>query len=140
MAVVRATTITLLGETPAAHGVFDTREETQTTVFAEVMSVSQNEFYKAKQNGLEPELVFMLTDYGDYAGQKVFLYEQKRMRVIRTYIKEEALYIVAGWAAADSALPTPETPSDPVQPSDTTTEVETPENGEQNGTVNDDAG
>ena len=103
--MVRATTITLLGETPEAHGVFDARTETQTQVFAEVMSVSQNEFYKARQNGLDPEYVFMLTDYGDYAGQKVFTYEGVRMRVIRTYIKEEALYIVAGKATADSTTP-----------------------------------
>lgn len=102
MPMVRATTITLLGETPAAHGVFDAPRETQTEVFAEVMSVSQNEFYKAKQNGLEPELVFMLTDYGDYNGEKVFLYDDERFRVIRTYIKEETLYIVAGKAAADA--------------------------------------
>lgn len=102
MPMVRATTITLLGETPAAHGVFDAPNETQTEVFAEVISVSQNEFYKARQNGLEAELVIMLTDYGDYNGQKVFLYDGERMRVIRTYIKEEALYIVAGKAAADA--------------------------------------
>lgn len=102
MLMVRATTITLLGETPTAHGVFDAPRETQTEVFAEVISVSQNEFYKAKQNGLDPELVFMLTDYGDYNGEKVFLYEENRMRVIRTYIKEETLYIVAGKAEADA--------------------------------------
>lgn len=100
--MVRATTITLLGEAPEAHGVFDHPVEAQTVVFAEVMSVSQNEFYKAKQNGLDPEMVFMLTDYADYDGQKVFLYDGIRMRVIRTYIKEEALYIVAGKAAADA--------------------------------------
>ena len=102
MPMVRATTITLLGETPAAHGVFDAPNETQTEVFADVMSVSQNEFYKAMQNGLEPQLVFQLTDYGDYHGEKVFLYEDQRMRVIRTYLKEEALFIVAGKAAADA--------------------------------------
>ena len=100
--MVRATTITLLGETPAAHGVFDAPTESETEVFAEVMSVSQNEYYKARQNGLEPEYVFMLTDYADYNGEKVFLYGGVRMRVIRTYIKEEALYIVAGKAAADA--------------------------------------
>ena len=100
--MVRATTIILLGEEPAAHGVFDAPTETQTEVFAEAISVSQNEFYKAMQNGIEPEIVFMLTDYGDYHGEKVFLYEDKRMRVIRTYIKEEALYIVAGKAASDA--------------------------------------
>ena len=109
--MVRATTITLLGETPAAHGVFDARTETQTTVFAEVMSVSQNEYYKARANGIEPELVFMLTDYGDYDGQKVFLYNSERMRVIRTYIKEEALYIVAEKATADKTTVAPVTPA-----------------------------
>lgn len=100
--MVRATTITLLGENPAAHGVFNTPEEIQNEVFAEAMSVSQNEFYKALQNGLEPEMVFRLTDYGDYNGEKVFLYEDKRWRVIRTYVQEEALFIVAGKAAADA--------------------------------------
>lgn len=100
--MVRATTITLLSEDPAAHGVFDAPTEIQNEVFAEVISVSQNEFYKAMQNGLQPESVFRLTDYADYDGQKVFLYENERWRVIRTYIQEEALFIVAGRAAADA--------------------------------------
>lgn len=100
--MVRATTITLLGENPAAHGVFDAPEEIETVVFAEVISVSQNEFYKALQNGITPELVFRLTDYGDYDGQKVFLYDDERWRVIRTYVQEESLFIVAGKAAADA--------------------------------------
>lgn len=100
--MVRATTITLLGEDPKAHGVFDAPTETGIEVYVEAISVSQNEFYKAMQNGLEPEIVFMLTDYGDYNGEKVFLYGEERYRVIRTYIKEEALYIVAGKAAADA--------------------------------------
>ena len=109
--MVRATTITLLGESPAAHGVFEPRTETQTTVFAEVMSVSQNEYYRARANGIEPELVFRLTDYGDYAGQKVFLYGEQRMRVIRTYTKEEALYIVAEKATADKTTVAPSPPA-----------------------------
>ena len=128
--MVKATTITLLGETPEAHGVFNAPTETQTQVCAELMSVSQNEFYKAKQNGLEPEFVFMLTDYGDYAGQKVFLYESARMHVIRTYTKEEALFIVAERAAADAALPTPPTP--------TPTPTEPTEPIEEPGVVTDD--
>lgn len=100
--MIKATTIDLISENPAAHGVFDAPEDTSTTVFAEVMSASQNEFYKALANGLEPELVFMLTDYGDYDGQKVLEYENKRMRVIRTYFENEALYIVAGKVTADA--------------------------------------
>ena len=108
--MVRATKIKLLGEYPAAHGVFDAPDNIEHEVFAEAISVSQNEFYKARQNGLDPEIVFMLTDYGDYNGEKVFLYDGNRYRVIRTYIKEEALYIVAGRAHADAALPE-ETPA-----------------------------
>ena len=100
--MIRATTITLIGEDPKAHGVFDAPDNVENEVFAEVMSASQNEFYKARENGLAPELVFRLTDYGDYDGQKVFVYNNERWRVIRTYIKEEALFIVAGKAAADA--------------------------------------
>lgn len=100
--MVRATTITLIGEDPTAHGVFEVPDNIQNEVFAEVMSASQNEFYKARENGLEPELVFKLTDYGDYNGEKILVYDEKRWRVIRTYIKEEALFIVAGKAAADA--------------------------------------
>lgn len=100
--MVRATTVTLIGEDPSAHGVFDVPDNNQNEVFAEVMSASQNEFYKAMENGLEPELVFRLTDYGDYNGEKIVVYDDKRWRVIRTYIKEEALFIVVGKAAADA--------------------------------------
>lgn len=100
--MVRATTIFLLKESPAAHGIFDAPDELPQEVFAEVMTASQNEYYKALSNGLEPELVFRLTDYVDYHGEKVLLYEGNRLRVIRTYIEEEALYIVTGRAAADA--------------------------------------
>lgn len=100
--MIRATMITLIGEDPSAHGVFDVPDNIQNEVFAEVMSASQNEFYKARENGLEPELVFKLTDYGDYNGEKILVYDDKRWRVIRTYIKEEALFIVAGKVAADA--------------------------------------
>lgn len=100
--MVRATTIILLAEKPIPHGVFDAPKEEENEVFAEVISVSQNEFYKALSNGLTPELVFRLTDYGDYNGEKVFLYDGARWRVIRTYIREEALFIVAGKANADA--------------------------------------
>ena len=100
--MIRATTITLIGEDPKAHGVFDAPDNVENEVFAEVMSASQNEFYKARENGLAPELVFRLTDYEDYDGQKVFVYDEERWRVIRTFIKEESLFIVAGKAAADA--------------------------------------
>lgn len=104
--MVRATTIKLLGEDPAAHGVFDAPDNIEHEIFAEVLTASQNEFYKARQNGIEPELVFKITDYGDYNGEKVLEYEEKRMRVIRTYIQEETLFIVAGRVTADGRTET----------------------------------
>ena len=126
--MVRATTITLIGEDPKAHGVFDAPDNIENVVFAEVMSASQNEFYKARQNGLEPELVFKLTDYGDYDGQKIIEYDDKRWRVIRTYIQEEALFIVAGRAKADRDLP-----PEPSEPPETTPSEPTGEVGDNNG-------
>lgn len=100
--MVRATTIDLINENPQAHGVFDGPEETVTTVFAEIRSVSRNEYYQAMSAGIAPELVFMLTDYADYNGQKVFLYEGERWRVIRTYTNGQTLEITAGRATNDA--------------------------------------
>ena len=100
--MIRATTIQLLRESPAAHGIFDAPIESPEEVFAEVMTASQNEYYKALSNGLEVELVFRLTDYADYHGEKVLLYGGNRFRVIRTYIENEAIYIVTGRATTDA--------------------------------------
>lgn len=99
--MVRATTITLLRENPEAHGVFETPGETPVEVFAEIRSVTSSEYYRALSAGIEPELVFVLTDYADYNGEKVFLYEGERWRVIRTYTRNMSLEITAGRATND---------------------------------------
>ena len=98
--MVRATTITLLSASP--HGVFEDATETETEVFAEVRSVTRNEYYQAMSAGINPELVFMLTDYADYSGQKVIKYEDERWRVIRTYTKGQTLEITVGRATNDA--------------------------------------
>lgn len=100
--MIRATTIDLINEAPEAHGVFDAPTETVTTVFAEIRSVTRREFYEAKSAGINPELVFMLTDYADYNGQKVFLFNGERWRVIRTYANGQTLEITAGRATNDA--------------------------------------
>lgn len=100
--MIRATTIDLINETPEAHGVFDAPTETTTTVFAEIRSVSRREFYEAKNANIDPELVFKLTDYADYNGQKVFVYNNERWRVIRTYTNGQTLEITAGRATNDA--------------------------------------
>ncbi|MBQ1571665.1 MAG: hypothetical protein IIZ78_11110 [Clostridiales bacterium] len=84
--MVRADTIKLVGESPAAHGVFDTPTETATEVFCTVQSVGFREFYEAKSAGLEPDIVFNLTNAEDYSGEKIVLWKDVRYRVIRTYL------------------------------------------------------
>ena len=74
-------------------------------MFAEVRSVTRSEFYQAKSAGINPELVFMLTDYADYHGEKVFLYGGERWRVIRTYNRGQTLEITAGRATNDMTGP-----------------------------------
>ena len=81
--MIRATTITLLGESP--HGVFESHTPTQTEVFAEVKSVKMSEFYTALNDGIQPEYIFTLTDYADYNGQKTIIYDGTYYDVVRTY-------------------------------------------------------
>ena len=63
-------------------------EETQ--VLCKVGSVSRSEFYQAGQNGLKPEIVFTLSSFMDYAGQKLIKHtdhtgKEREYTVIRTY-------------------------------------------------------
>lgn len=81
--MIRADVITLLRET--AHGVFESNTPTETTVFAEIQSVRQKEFYLALNDGIQPEYVFVLTDYADYNDQKLIRWNGLLWDVVRTY-------------------------------------------------------
>jgi SPP1 family predicted phage head-tail adaptor len=81
--MIRADVITLLSET--AHGVFESNTPTETTVFAEIQSVRQKEFYLALNDGIQPEYVFVLTDYADYNDQKLIRWNGLLWDVVRTY-------------------------------------------------------
>lgn len=81
--MIRATTITLLKEQP--HGVFDSHTPTETEVFAEIRSVKMNEFYTALNDGIQPQFIFVLTDYSDYDDQKLIRYDGELYDVVRTY-------------------------------------------------------
>ena len=84
--MLRQTVITLIAETPAAHGVFAERTETERTVFCTIKSVNYNEFYRAREHDMYPTLVFVLRDYAEYKGEPVCLCEGRRYHIIRTYI------------------------------------------------------
>lgn len=61
------------------------RTITDRTVFAQMKSIGQTEFYQAQADGLKPEMKFILADYYDYQNEKEVVYEGKVYSVLRTY-------------------------------------------------------
>ena len=99
--MIRAEVISLVAETPADHGVFETRTESTRDVFAEIRSVGYTEFYTAKSAGIEPSIVFVLTDYMEYGGEKIVLFDDKRYRVVRTYTNGQTIELTCEEATND---------------------------------------
>lgn len=86
--MVRADVVTLLGEDPKAHGVFDAPELTEREVYCEVKSVSQTEAYQARATGLNPEYRLVLSHSFEYKGEKLCDFRGIRYSIIRTYVNE----------------------------------------------------
>ena len=89
--MVRADVIELISETPGAHGIFDAPEETKQKTYCTVRSVGMREYYQAKAAGLEPEIVFNLTDADDYGGEKIVEWNGDRYRVVRTWLQGDGI-------------------------------------------------
>lgn len=60
-------------------------DRSERTVYAEVMSIGQTEFYQAADKGLKPDIKFKLADYADYQGEKEVRYGDITYEVLRTY-------------------------------------------------------
>lgn len=58
--------------------------ETERTVYCEVDSISQTEFYAAANTELNPEYRFTIF-FGDYEGEDLVLFNGARYSVYRTY-------------------------------------------------------
>lgn len=58
--------------------------ETEKTIFCEVDSVSQSEFFAAENTELNPEYKFTIF-FGDYDGQSLVKFNGARYSVYRTY-------------------------------------------------------
>lgn len=58
--------------------------EIEKTVFCEVDSISQTEFYAAENTELNPEYRFTVF-FGDYDGQSIVVFKGARYSVYRTY-------------------------------------------------------
>lgn len=75
-------------------------EETERSVFAELKSIGQSEFYQAQAVGLKPELKFVLPDYLEYEGEQKLKFqdfnesEESEYSVLRTYKNNNALELV----------------------------------------------
>lgn len=70
-----------------------TRTTNDRTVFAQLKSIGQSEFYQAAADGLKPELKFILADYYDYQNEKEVVYNSKVYSVLRTYRDQNKIEI-----------------------------------------------
>lgn len=83
--------ITLLGKEIYENVPGQGRKKTQQKkeIFAEVLSIGQQEFYQAQATGLKPELKFEIADYLDYKNEKELIYNNVKYQVLRTYRKNK---------------------------------------------------
>lgn len=92
--------ITLISESNTVDEYGDTvTVETERTIFAEVKSIGQSEFYQAQAVGLKPEIKFLIADFADYQNEKKLKYTpfggtEDIYTVLRTYRTKNQLEIV----------------------------------------------
>ena len=92
--------ITLIAETNTVNEYGDTvTVETERTIFAEVKSIGQNEFYQAQAVGLKPEIKFVIADFADYQNEKKLKYTpfggtEEVYTILRTFRTRYNLEIV----------------------------------------------
>lgn len=68
--------------------------EKETTVFAEVYSITQTEFFAAANTELNPEYRFDVF-FGDYNGESLVKYQGNKYAIYRTYHKGEYMELYA---------------------------------------------
>ncbi len=92
--------IKLITETNTVDEYGDTvTVETERTIFAEVKSIGQNEFYQAQAVGLKPEIKFVIADFADYQNEKKLKYTpfggtEEVYTILRTFRTRYNLEIV----------------------------------------------
>lgn len=86
--MMKAGTVTLIGEIPEAHGVGMDPEGTRRKVFCTFRSIGTKETYEAIATGLRPEMKVVLQHDFEYKGERICLVNGKRYEIIRTYKTE----------------------------------------------------
>ena len=92
--MIRADVITLIGESPASHGLYDTYTAVERQVFAERRSVGMREAYTAASVGLHPEIVFRLELAEDYQGERRLTWNNTSYKIVRTYLDGDGIELV----------------------------------------------
>ena len=87
--MIRSSTVTLITGTPEPRGAFVTPAEEGREVFCDVQSVGMREAYEAMAHGHHPEWVLVLSDYGEYQGERICSFEGTRYRIMRTYVRSD---------------------------------------------------
>ena len=79
--------ITLIKETVTRHYEYGNEVKTrkERELFCKVFSVTRNEFYRAAEVGLKPDLTVWLSDHIDYEGETLARYGGDYYTVIRAY-------------------------------------------------------
>ena len=86
--MMKSNVVTLISESPEAHGVGVEPEEAQRTVYCTIRSIGMQEAYQAMGIGLNPELKVILAHDFEYGGEPLCELNGVRYRIIRTYITE----------------------------------------------------
>lgn len=90
--MIREDVCYLIKETPGSHGVFDQPKRKERMVYCAIRSVSSAEYWRAHEQGLEPEIVFVLSDYVEYEGERLIRYgdgdKARYYNVLRTYVND----------------------------------------------------
>ena len=87
--------LTLIAQayTQNKYGIEETTE-TKRTVFCEVDSVSQTEFFSAADTEINPEYRFTVF-FGDYEGETIAEYKDNRYSIYRTFRNGDDLELYA---------------------------------------------
>ena len=83
----------LVTETPSPHGVFDEVTKTERMVFCLVNSVSSADYWRAQTAGVDLSVVFVLSDYREYDGEKLIRCGDRYYSVVRTYVNQNEIEI-----------------------------------------------
>ena len=86
---MKSNVVTLIAESPDAHGVGVDAEESSRTVFCTVKSIGMQEAYQAMGIGLAPELKVILAHDFEYDGEPIAELCGVRFKILRTYITEQ---------------------------------------------------